>query len=100
MEAKHTATPWRKELLGDGTVNVFGSDGYVCDMRSDDERAHADADLIVRACNAHDDLVKALEDAQSELQGILLTCSKADEEGAVTSAIKDIRAALAKATGA
>ena len=52
--AEHTSTPWvTKDGVGwyKGQQNQLVFQGV----------RHADADFIVRACNAHDDLVAALE---------------------------------------
>lgn len=75
MEAKHTKTPW---MLGRGSlIEIFARnpDDH-SDANSTDalhvatiqrrggksvEQSHADAAFIVRACNAHDDLVKVLK---------------------------------------
>ena len=71
---KHTPTPW--EVLGNGK-QVFGKDHLVancevCLTEQDDDldgydedetRCTANAEFIIRACNCHDKLVEALEDA-------------------------------------
>lgn len=66
MEAKHTATPWK--IAGASGTAVYGATGnMVAAIYGDDpqcradERMIANAAFIVRACNAHDDLVKALQ---------------------------------------
>lgn len=63
----HTPTPWKVFRSNKGTYIGIGESegGGVCDAgfgvwRSGKER-DANAELIVRAVNAHDDLVKALE---------------------------------------
>lgn len=82
-EQKHTSGPWQVMNEYDGAniviANVDGetfSDGtstfsfdFVCDTLPDDgdgsrspEIARANAAFIVRACNAHDDLVASLRD--------------------------------------
>lgn len=73
MTTAHTATPW---MLGRGSlIEIFARnpDSYD-DVNSTDSlhvasvqrrdgksvaQSHADAEFIVRACNAHDDFVKA-----------------------------------------
>lgn len=76
MTQKYTPTPWfvrnRKSPSGD-LLDCFVAakdvNGYPYDAEilGDDEyhdtvlRKEADCNFIVRACNAHDDLVKALE---------------------------------------
>lgn len=66
-DAKHTPTPWRVELYGN---SVPGYD--VCDRISGAKftghcahhgLSEPDARFIVRACNAHEKLVAALESA-------------------------------------
>lgn len=61
-EKKHTPTPWKFSPwhIEEGPSAVRAPAGHiVCTTASD-----ADAELIVRAVNAHDDLVKALEKAK------------------------------------
>jgi len=90
MEAKHTPTPWH---VGgrDGRI-FYAADGYavsdatVFHGRHEGEHT-ANAEFIVRACNAHDDLVKAL-------QGVIRV---ADRSTAEFDAARD---ALAKAGAA
>ncbi|KQQ94971.1 hypothetical protein [Massilia sp. Leaf139] len=71
MGTKHTPTPWR---VTDGTnikddcrpisehgVLIAGAHGYNgSGFFPSDEEAAANATFIVRACNAHEELVKAL----------------------------------------
>lgn len=79
MSAKHTATPWvvatnaggpetliraGNERTGRRIADTFASqpsaktrEGYIASRKENE----ANAEFIVRACNAHDDLVKALQ---------------------------------------
>lgn len=99
MSSLHTATPWKTSGSGTSVYNnqgallaaVYGDDPQ---CRADD-RMHANAEFIVRACNAHEDLV-------TELMSALCFVEDAEgsndfKPGAVTARIKSIRAALAKA---
>ena len=76
METKHTPTPWKAEK-GRTVMHVTGQHFVVCqisttgyrgdtpeDKRMYAERAEANAAFIVRAVNAHDELVAALEDVR------------------------------------
>lgn len=54
MTTNHTPTPWR--------VNTFNGDRQeVLDANGNNACVKANAAFIVRACNAHDELVAALE---------------------------------------
>ena len=77
METKHTPTPWKAEK-GRTVMHVTGQHFGVCqisttgyrgdtpeDKRMYAERAEANAAFIVRAVNAHDELVAALEDVRA-----------------------------------
>lgn len=91
---KHTELPFIKEVIK-GTVNIFGADGYVCDMGSDDEIAHSDADIIINRVNSHDKLVTALD-------GLLLGLRMIrgiDLEEYVPQELEQAREALAAAKG-
>jgi hypothetical protein len=65
-EAKHTSPPWASEHDETGHWRVYGGDKLVADVGNAENNMAADiewkanAALIVRAVNAHDDLVKAL----------------------------------------
>lgn len=73
MEAKHTETPWRATGVTGSAMHSYAQphgvakDGaalLICgcfgDLEGGAETAQANVDFIVRACNAHDELVKAL----------------------------------------
>lgn len=60
---KHTATPWStcsedKMLIIDKKDQVIAD----CDMENFIDIAEGNAAFIVRACNSHDDLIKALKE--------------------------------------
>ena len=76
MNTKHTPTPWvvggRAKLgasIAPGeTPRIWAPDGAIADISihrmlgdGTSKRELANANFIVRACNAHDDLVAALE---------------------------------------
>lgn len=99
------ATPWRLHLV-DSTA-IIGSDGECIakvegDYKQDWQRMEANAALIVRAVNAHDDLVRALRVAR---QQVITLHPSGDNRGdsldmrdTVQSSVLDvIDAALAKA---
>jgi hypothetical protein len=91
--AAHTKTPWRLDprfamrivANDDDTVASTGSQG---DLRNQWE---ANADFIVRAVNAHEDLVAAL-------QRMLLDLDKDGQAAAIATLNTLGRAALARAT--
>ena len=106
MTIKHTPTPWNleSEVNPDGDETIVMAHGYewrICDMyyKPDDgmscdiETAQANAALIVRAVNAHEDLIEALEIAE-----VIAERSVIDGK-APRGALNTIRAALAKAQG-
>lgn len=75
-KVKHTETPW---YTAEAYPNqVFAEDRHAtalatCDYGSHDRRGYddvdvANAELIVRACNAHDKLVAALKYAKTRLE--------------------------------
>lgn len=98
METKRTPTPWRNSsAMGKTNIEslsgrfVAGTGGYsdnYSNMRYVEEN-EANAEFIVQACNAHDDLVGALV----ALLGSLATGKSHTRKDAV----KLSRAALAKA---
>lgn len=62
----HTPTPWSAEPLGLGTaVAITSPSGDICYLTLQPARARANAAFIVRAVNAHDALVAALEKVAS-----------------------------------
>jgi len=84
---KHTPTPWESEVVynnGEGTYSITSWDATtsssreICQLtRADDKRNGLDYDAeveeansayIVRAVNAHEALVEALEDALAALK--------------------------------
>jgi len=95
MTAKHTPTPWYIEMSG-GEYTIKGSNGQTVLLIGDDRRLIPmpnDGELILRAVNAHEALVEALE----AMLGI--NNPQGGEIGHIDypEAVKLARAALAKA---
>ena len=64
MNAKITALPWYTEEHNNKSDVLVSNDDFqiaVCLAHPIHGEAQANAEFIVRACNAHDDLVKALQ---------------------------------------
>lgn len=60
-DAGHTALPWKAKPSA-VYESVYAEDGDLICFASMRPNAKANAAFIARACNAHDDLVKALRD--------------------------------------
>jgi len=68
----HTKTPWLiSTVQGSPGIMIGGDDGsnVVCDMRLRSS-VEANAAFIVKACNAHDELVEACKEAHLYLSAI------------------------------
>ena len=95
MTTQHTPTPWLADSsglrAGVGPILFMTTGGYT--GRS---TAKANAAFIVRACNAHEELVTALDDlkAYAEGQGLMFSV------GWGKTVHERVRAALAKARDA
>lgn len=95
MSAQHTPTPWADatpsmmvtSATGKTVAMVYGDDP-ACVA---DDRARANAAFIVRACNAHDHLVAALERTLSWLSSYPAEAALGKE-----GPYEQARAALAK----
>lgn len=89
-ETKHTPLPW-----GDCGLSVVDRNGETIAVAPADKNADANIRFIIRAVNSHDELVEALKDMVLEFDlrehrdGCICSCC---------SAIRQARAALAKAT--
>ena len=104
MDAKHTATPWNYLRSSTSDRPIITAENEPLDIAALSVRdkgvqvAYANAAFIVRACNAHDDLVSALsraiEHAGFSISGP--TDVRAVEHGEPTW-VCNARAALAKA---
>ena len=108
MESKHMQTPWEttNNMFGVGNMRVWG----IIQKDKDIERPVAncgtdgktDAEFIVTACNAHDDLVAALEAttaAAERFESLLITQWDMKPTKELTAAIASGLTALAKAKG-
>lgn len=106
-DGKHTATPWfvcgdpGHEPQSDSwylgrTIGSVPEGTRVCDMTPlrNQLGREADARFIVRAVNAHDDLIAALDNAEAVMSIVEPRSDKAQ----YLDALEKIRAALAKAT--
>ena len=72
----HTKGPWFQGQIKGTAHQIFTSDAGV--FIDDEEANHADIAFIVRACNAHDELVKAINEALVYLPSE--ACSNAGEK--------------------
>lgn len=69
----HTALPWTEHYDDNGFYYVVGEDmpsPYIVATGGEGDTNKANAALIVRAVNCHDDLVKALEECSILLGGL------------------------------
>lgn len=104
MNAQHTRTPWRvmsKEGRYIAAANEAGVDVVIADLRNEHgcvtPSTKDNAAFIVRAVNAHDELVAALRDVEGRLSD-LARLSLAGQ--GYWRAVKRARAALVKAGAA
>lgn len=92
MNAKRTPAPWRhsaNQIVSGATEVCEMSEQYEYGVRK------ANAQFIVTACNAHDDLVAALEWWQSQMES-----DACDDMGKLLDEMSaKARAALARAKG-
>lgn len=58
--AKHAPTPWHVTKWEDPQLVVESSKGFICQTLDSNDAANAD--FIVRACNAHDDLTSYMKE--------------------------------------
>lgn len=66
---ERTPGPWATNLTGDSIYQDIGAGRTIATVSGDGHQNYqrkANAALIVTACNAHDDLVKALEDIAAD----------------------------------
>lgn len=99
---KQTTTPWACQQVGNN-IDIVDTAGRVVaevHLRAPDARSREEAQLIVRAVNAHDDLVAALrglvleiEDRESSEQRMFMFCEE------VADQLAKARAVLARAKG-
>lgn len=109
--------PWFTDDVGsEDTIRVFSGAGKafmdwqevaMCSADASDgislQTAQANAEFIVRACNAHDELVAALEEAEAALRRFKELDNARGSDGPcdcpACRACDSIRATLAKARG-
>lgn len=98
MTPQHTPTPWK--LQGPKGMSIVTEDGrWVAglDSSSPEDRAY-----IVRAINAHDELIRNLKQSHNlnvDLMVALETIVKDIENGSLGNAVSVARYAIAKAEG-
>lgn len=90
QETKHTPTPWdygyQGGKYGKGELLITGDKGeeysaLVGQIHTiDPKEAEANAAFIVRACNAHDELVAALECAAESIEAFGAQAAKLPEQ--------------------
>lgn len=102
--AKHTPTPWVKNRYGrlegaNGKAVTVDDLGIAMALNGSDEEERANAEFIVRACNAHADLVEALAHAHKELMWAYEQDEYAHGAAGLRLAAQECWAALAKARG-
>jgi hypothetical protein len=97
VEIKHTPTPWIADLEAGAIFRIEGNEEIqVADISAKDE----DLEFIVRACNAHEDVLVALRSARDELVSLNnnhLSGAAAVVRALVTKQIERYNAAIAKA---
>lgn len=102
MEAKHSPLPWRQHS-GDGKTYAsvrshWGQCVADCGSRSDN-MAQANAELIVRAVNCHDELVAALKAVEPLVSFLHADYMQRNPNNSHAAEIEALRAVLAKAEG-
>ena len=117
MTQKHTPLPWELDPEGKSRVYTEGYDNMIPHYRilgviggkagrtvadvggwRDRLNAKADASFIVQACNAHEDLLAAVEEAVGWLDSSLSAFNPLTARGNVERARDILRAAIANAT--
>lgn len=95
---KHTPLPWKvyyaknngQLVLGTGEENGQAIQNHNGSFWRDDAEAKANCEFVVKACNAHYELLEALELADAALSGSNMNMNVVQ---------KKVKAALAKARG-
>ena len=97
-------TPWREDKASENFTYagardrlIYSADGLVIAVVIHDGPPEAipNAELIVRSCNAHDELVKALDDLLNQV----VHWGDDDQLSAIAAEISASEAALSKARG-
>ena len=110
--AEHTPVPWEHGSRGNARFVVYGGKAVhgkaICVMRSTQAdppdhplnlEADANAEFIVQACNAHDELLAALERQCALLEAMALVPNANHVKRDIGVMLTAARAALAKAKG-
>ena len=101
----HTPLPWRVFLLDrieDANRRTVATCACQSNTLTDDGINEDNAQFIVRACNAHNDLVAALSDLLTECDDMYATLRRNDYATCNFEdlrRVKNARAAIAKANG-
>lgn len=106
-ESKHTPGPWKLAPMAHGhSVHIEGgkdTETIASAWATKNEQAIANAEFIVRACNAHDDMLAALIALTSNPRPSTLSRADDDEWAERYKRYEDAfnaaRAAIAKAKG-
>lgn len=104
MDTKHTPTPWYASTQPEGHFDIMDGPNLntatvLCTRFEFSERKdemHANAAFIVRACNSHEQLVAALQEAIEIIQAI----DQADNTCSKRIDVSEFRAALTAAGAA
>lgn len=100
MTTAHTATPWTVEQMPSGRITITSGQFFV----AGDDNGHGihqdNAQFIVRACNAHDDLVRELTSLLAFAHAMHLTEAHQNADIVDYETFPEARAALAKAGAA
>lgn len=99
MTAKHTSTPWTINPSAGLGVTIRAADGVkpVVEVWANGDDYAANAALIVRAVNSHDELMAAADEALNVLIGCCIPMHGDDDRNAILSVQQQLRVALAKA---
>ena len=104
-ETKHTPTPWKwkihhdewAELLGADGATVFDDGSAAGEYSQQINPDSADAEFIVLAVNAHDDMLAALECAEIAMCSAAIPCE--GERVVMLAGVEIVREAIKKAKG-
>ncbi len=99
-ETKHSTLPWKTMVVAhSGATAVMDAEGEaVSHFASSKGDGEANAEFIVRACNAHDKLVNELRSTMSSLRQVVVALEVHGlADAAVTDAVTAIQDRLAAA---
>lgn len=112
MKAQHTATPWHRNIKPATKYPVIfaGQSTHIAQVVArglPDEEVEANLEFIVRACNAHDEMLKTLllvlaglRNGNIKAKPIIDLSDMNAESVPMMSLAQVVEATLAKATGA